>query len=112
MKALLFHFMNALRVPIMFVTKLLLWLLVPMTLLMWSEHLGVTELGIWKEMADKLFAGSIIFSVLWAGIYYFRWKYDILLVRLNPTKQGVAVSQGDSHIFGAGGNDSAIIGKE
>ena len=108
MKAILFHFMNAFRIPIMFVTKFALWIAVLLVVLAWCQVFGWVEN---QSSADPL-VPAIAFLFIAAGIYYFRWKYDILLVRLNPTKQGVAVSQGDSHIFGAGGNDSAIIGKE
>ena len=100
MKAMFFHFMNALRVPIMFVTKLLLWLFIPMTLLLFSEYLGWTEWEIWGEEYNLL-SGAFISSFTWAGIYYFRWKYDVVLVLLKPKDAEImAVSKDDTHIAG------------
>ena len=103
MKALLFHFMNALRVPIMFATKLMLWVLIPLTLLSWSEYLGATEIGIWAEMLKNEHLGAnILVSIFWAGIYYFRWKYDVLLIALRPA---------DAQVMGVVKDGTGIAGK-
>ncbi len=109
MRAALFHFMNMLRIPIMFASKLFLWIAVLIAFMCWGAYLEWFD-GPYKNK-DPL-AGGILFTAISVGLYYFRHQYDVLLVRLNPHKQGVAFSKGDSHVFGASKNKSEIIGKE
>ena len=98
MKAILFHFMNALRVPIMFASKLLLWIVVLIAFLAWGAHFEWFA-GPYKDK-DPLAVG-IAFTVFAFGLYYFRWKYDVILILLKPKDVEImAVAKDDTHIAG------------